>query len=200
MERFTGSFLVSPVKSHPFTNSTVIMSFSQHANCMFMMNLMAVLKFAVQWLNMWVCLENKSHLFVTGSYQCRGSWHPGVYVKGNDPFRECAQKRFNSKWMPLVLVLLLPSHWFYVQDSSTGNDLLKEKGENWLYCGLLAHLMLHCKILCAVWCPQAGQILTVQIYEATMRFFVNDIFLCLATNMEHPCDHHLQTFYFLLFR
>jgi hypothetical protein len=27
---------------------------------------------------------------------------------------------------------------FYVQDFSTGNDLLKEKGENWLYCGLLA--------------------------------------------------------------
>ncbi len=53
-----------------------------------------------------------------------------MYVEGNDPFRECAKKRFNSKGMPLVLVLLLPPHSFYVQDSSTGNDLLKEKGEN----------------------------------------------------------------------
>lgn len=71
---------MSPVKSHPFTNSTVIMSFSQQTNCMFMMNLTAVLKFAVQWLNMWVCLENKSHLFVTGSYQYRGSFVHGTQV------------------------------------------------------------------------------------------------------------------------
>lgn len=72
-----------PYERHPFMNSTVIVSFSQHTNCMFdefTMNLTAVLKFAVEWLIMWVCLENKSHLFVTGSYQYMGSFVHGTQV------------------------------------------------------------------------------------------------------------------------